>query len=1106
MGALDRPARQLAVLLFTDIVGSTAQRQRLGETVADELHAAIDHMQTDVVSTNGGSVVKRTGDGVMAAFASVAAALGCAAGLQMEVARLGSNLAEPVVLRIGVAAGEVTAHAGDFHGMPVILAARLCDACGDGGVLVSDLARALVAGDPNIELADPLELDLKGIDGTSVAWQLRWRATESIAELPAPLRRDSRFAFVGRDAEWERLNHAWNRVRGADQHVVLVSGPPGVGKTRLAAEFADFARADGALVLFGRNGESLSVPYEPFAEAFRQYVGEQPSWALARRLGSSRGDLVRLLPDLVDRVADLPEPVHSDPETERFRLFEAVVQWLSTASEVTPIVLVLDDLQWAAPQTVQLIRHLAVSSTPMSVLILGTVRDTGGDAGGTGAGDAGAAVRAVNLALPSARLTGLVLSGFDEPTTLKFLEGAAGHDLGADGDRVAELVYAQTRGNPFFCRELAFHMVETGALENVDGRWRLGVEFSSIGVPDSVRSTVTDRLGRLPERSRSALLWASMIGLEFDLEVVEALVDFDAEDLLVAIEGAVGAGVLEELGADRFQFTHALVRSTLYESVGTTRRVRMHRQVAEALEAQLHAGAAVRLADLAHHFFEGARGEGIVQAITYSRLAADQAMEQLAYDEADRLYRRAVELADKLPRSVDFDPAQRCTLLTELAMAAHRSGDPGVRELFEAAMAAAAELDDPNLQAAVLLAGARGAASAAGTVDHERVAQLQQVLVGLDTADDPVRAKLLALLATELQFTSAIDVVTATSEHALSMARRLGDAETLVFVLMQRVGTIRLAEVLDEQLADLVELGRLSRDIGDPLAEFFAAYRAADVYLQLGDLAGFERSTHDVRTLFARLGQPPLEIRMLRIIEEGAWLHGDLAEAERCLDSMWSLAVELGAQRQVIAQYGGALTKVVAARGRPELGVPWYEQLAAFSEVEGFRAGLAVILAQSGHHERAHALYDELMRADVSTLSMNLTRTHTLCFLASLCAEFGDVDRATAIEAELSKYRNIWVVAGSGSYGPVTHFLARLAALQGRVDDAYELFAAADASCVSMDAPLLRAWNLIAWAHECAGTDRARELLDDAVALAEPRGAVGIVQAARHAEGVIGSR
>ncbi len=899
----------------------------------------------------------------------------------------------------------------------------------------------------------------------------------------------------GATEEWERLVEQWDRVLAGEQHVALVEGPPGVGKTRLVAEFAEFARSSGATVLFGRNDESLGVPYAPFAEAFRQYIASQPSWALARRLGTARGELVRLCPELADLIPLLPEPVRSDAETERFRLFEAVGEWLSTAASVRPIMLVLDDLQWATPETVQLTRHIAQITAAMPVLVLCTVRDSPTDHTLHSAG--GAIDPVASLQAGVDRFTRISLAEFDRGTTLAFLEGAAGHELGEDGALLAGLVHQQTGGNAFFCRELAFHLVETGSIVQIDGRWRLVVPFESIGVPDSVRTTVTDRLGRLSESGRRTLMLASVIGQRFDVGLVEDVSDPAGSDLLGTLEECVAAGLLAEVDVDRFQFTHAIVRSTLYDSIGTTRRARIHRQIVASIERDLDVGRPVRFSELAHHAAIGARDDDVARAIGYCRRAGDQAMAQLAYSDSERFYLSAVELADRWPGSIEAK--ERCELLTLLASGALRAGDPEVHDRFAAAIGAAVELGDPRVLAHALLAGSRGAATTPGTVDVERVRLLRQVLDQLPATDDPLRAKLLADLAIEIQYTGDAESMFTLGDQALAMARRLGDDETLAFVLTQRVGAIRFAERLDEQLGDLVELIRLSRAIGDPHAEFLAEFRSVSVYLQLGDRAGFEQALEQVRTLCPSLGQRDLERRWFRVEEEAAWLHGDLDAAESWLERFWTTSAELGEQTQARATYTGQIAKVLSARGRPEVAVPLYAKLAVYRKVEGFRAGLAVMLLQSGEPEPARDIYDELMELGPENLSRNPAYLHTLGFLASLCADFGDRAGAPSIEVLLSPYRNLWIEAGSNTYGPAVQFLARLADLQGQDDRARELFAEADERCVVMGAPILRAWNQIAWAAAAVrwGEEAlAARLLDEATAVGDELGAPGVTAAA----------
>ncbi len=236
--------------------------------------------------------------------------------------------------------------------------------------------------------------------------------------------------------------------------IALLSGEPGVGKTRLAAELARAAHDDGAIVLYGRCDEELGVPYQPFVEALRPFVAASTPEELAEHAAPYGGDLARLVPQLAERVPDLPEPLHADAETERARQFDAVTSFLASIAATAPVVLVLDDLHWAAKPTLLLLRHLARTDDSMPLLVVGTYRDT----------DLGRAHPLADMLadfrreVPTERIS---LQGLDGDEVAEFLAAAAGQALDADGEILARRVHAETEGNPFFLSQVLNHLAES---------------------------------------------------------------------------------------------------------------------------------------------------------------------------------------------------------------------------------------------------------------------------------------------------------------------------------------------------------------------------------------------------------------------------------------------------------------------------------------------------------------------------------------------------------------------------------------------------------------------------------------------------------------------
>ncbi len=615
-GGGPRSGPALAAILFTDIVGSTALRSELGEDAADDLRRAHEADLTTAVDHHQGRMVKTLGDGVMAVFAGVADAVAAAEAAQQATDARRRPGRPVLAIRVGISAGDVVEEDGDCHGTPVIEAARLCAEAEADQILCSAPVQWLSRGRGDHTFLPVGELALKGLPEPVPALEVVWVPAGSSRCRVRPARGARRGSPIPLRGPGRRAGGAAYRLEASrhrrGRRVVLLAGEPGVGKTRLAGQVARAAHDDGAPVLFGRCDEDLGVPFQPFVEALRQQVGLLGGDDLDGRLGEHPGELARLVPDVAVRWPAVGSPTTADPETERYRLFEAVTSWLAAASADQGLVLVLDDLHWAGRPTLLLVRHLIRTPDALRLLVIGTYRDTDLD-------------RSHPLAEVLADLRRepgverLALRGLDPDGVASFLEAAGGQALDEPGQVLAAAIAQETEGNPFFVGEVLSHLVESGALYVEDGRWTSNRTIEEMGIPEGVRDVIGRRLSRLSDLTNDVLTRASVIGQVIELAVLVAVCDEDEDAVLDALEEAVGAGLVRE--SDEVfghRFAHALVRTTLYEELPTVRRVRLHARVGEAIETVHAARLDERAADLAHHFAEAAAGGGVERAIGYA--------------------------------------------------------------------------------------------------------------------------------------------------------------------------------------------------------------------------------------------------------------------------------------------------------------------------------------------------------------------------------------------------------------------------------------------------------------------------------------------------------
>ena len=1032
--SIEEPGLATATVLFTDLVGSTGLRSQLGEEAAEELRRRHDLLLASAVETHHGQVVKGLGDGVMATFAGASDGVAAAVAIQQAIDRhnRSATRAVPLSVRIGLSAGDVSFEEGDCFGTPVIEAARLCAAASGGQILAAEMVRWLVRGGGD-RFSSVGTLDLKGLPDPVPACEVAWPPLPGAPVSLPPLLTDVGRIFVGRGEPLHRLEELWKEAVAGERRVALVAGEPGVGKTRLVAELARKAHAVGTVVLAGRCDEDLGVPFQPFVEALRHLVDHVEASELPRRLGRYAGELERLLPGLSECLGDTPAPLRSDPETERYRLFEAVTAWLAASSAHEPVLLILDDLQWAAKPTLLLLRHIVRSPERAGLLIVGTYRDT----------ELQHDHPLVELLADLRRDHGierLSLSGFDQAAVADFMAQAAGHEMDEDGLVLARTIHAETEGNPFFVREILRHLTETGAVVERDGRWVTNQAVEDLGVPEGVREVVGRRVARLSRDANRVLRVAAVVGTEFELPVVGGAGEIDEDALLSAVEEAMAARLVLEIPgpAGRHRFTHALVRETLYDQLSGNRRVALHRRAAEMIE-ELHADALDdHLPALAHHWARAsAAAAEWALAADYATRAGDRSLAQLANDEAAGYYRQALELREQAGAPPD---ARLCALMISLGEAQRRAGDAAHRDTLLAAGHLAQQLGAADLLARAALANHRGLFSRAGAVDGERVAALEVAVRAAGRSDSRERAQLLAALASELHFAYDERRVQLARE-GLAIARRLGEPSTLAGALVSLWLASWDFTAVGERSILAGELSQIAGQLDDPVLEFHVGMARCLTGSEQGDAATADQGLRTCTRIAEDLGQPVLRWRAAGLRSHRAFMDARWDDVERFAQEALRLG-EAAGQPDAASLSDICLLRIL--QGRPEEAAALIRRLVEqFAGSPVYHAALAWACADAGRGEESRVIVTRLRRPTFEALPRDYLGLVTLVFLSRACARLGETSSAQELYDLLRPHQSAVAIGQSVWLGPVAYDLGLLAATLGRYDEADAHFAEA---------------------------------------------------------------
>jgi DNA-binding SARP family transcriptional activator len=897
-----------------------------------------------------------------------------------------------------------------------------------------------------------------------------------------------RHALVGRATELAFLEGCRERAAEDVRQLVLLAGDAGIGKTRTAAEFARRAHDGGAVVLYGRFDEQTTAPYQPLVEMLRGWSAGTSLEPLRERLGSRAAELGILLPEFGPPPSGAPPALRAaGADVQRVRFFDAVAAVVGEIGAHAQVVMVFDDVHWADRPTLQLLRYLVRSPQPRGALFVGAYRAAELD-------PAHPLHELVGDLRREGTLKRLELTGLEEREVGE-LVGALGAREPAPGFVAA--LHGETEGNPFFIEEVVRHLRES------DGEFGAGASLEAAGVPEGVREVTARRVQRLSADAQHAVRVASVIGREFDFELLERVGPVTGDALVGALEEAAEARVLREAGPiGRYVFAHALVRATLYDGISRLRRARLHGRVGEALAELRTADLDPYLPQLAHHFAEAAPVGTPERAIDFALAAARRAARLFAWEEAAQLYRTALQARDL---AGEADDRLRCELLLALGEAEERAGqDDAGQATFLAAADTARGLGDAALLGRAAL-GFAGPWAMLGRVDPARVQRLEEALAALGDQDTPLRARLLARLALELYYLGDPEPRLALTAEAVAIAHRIGDPRTIAACLDARHYALWRPETVEERLAVAGELRRVAELTGDPELELEgAAWTVVDL-LELGDVQGADVQIAAASELAEALHRPVWLWWTSGFRCARAQLAGDFEAAEALAQETLAIG-QRGQAENAVHYYAQAIFNIRREQGRlDEVEDAVRQLIALYPAIPAWRTGLALLLVELGRMDEARAEFDALAAVGFESLPRDANWLIGVTLLAEVCGALRDGERAPALYALLEPYagRNVVVGRAATCNGSASRLLGILAATMRRWDEAERHFADALEMHERIGARPWQARTLVALAEMCllrrarGDKARARGLLADAVVLADAVGMPALGERAR---------
>ncbi|NQW18023.1 MAG: AAA family ATPase [Chloroflexi bacterium] len=893
--------------------------------------------------------------------------------------------------------------------------------------------------------------------------------------------------YVGRETELDRVSDLLESAMGAGGGVAMLTGEPGIGKTRTAQEVSERARQLGFRAVWGRCLESEGVPaFWPWSQVIRDLTDDLGRERALEYMGDGAADIATFSNEIREALPQFtPRAPLEYPAPARFRIYESINRFLRTTAQEAPLLIVLDDLQWADGPSLAVLEFMASELADSQILVIGTYRDD-------------EVTRRHPLSSTLGELTRLVqptrlhLKGFTRAEVSRYLEGTSSF---VPRRNLASTLHEQTNGNPLFLGEIIRLLDDSREVDQAT----TGVEHLLARVPEGVRDVIGRRLDRLSETCNDVLALAAVISRQFQVSVLTRASLVPERELYDALGEAEAARLIEPVSGrvDEYQFTHPLMRETLYDEISTLSRSNMHRDIAEAIEEIEATRIELYMPQLAHHYFEASRSGRASKAVEYCRRAARQAMQQLAPDESASFCGMALQTLHMID---DRDEVTECELLLELGDAERDSGELlAATATFRRASELAIKLGSPFLQARAAL-GFEETGWRPGWPGDDSVELLDHALAVLPKEDSELRSKCLASRYRALVFSGRRNEAISSWEESVAIARRLEDPQTLTFALHSLLYDRWWTDV-ERRIAVANEVIEIAVGVGDWDRAVQAGSYRLGYYVDIGDYRTFNRTLQTQYQEHTRLARHPFNEYVLAGWQAvSALAEGRLSDAEALCRSALPMGRRLKGHDS-IGVFGVQMFNIRRTQGRLGELAPIVQQFVEQSNSGAWRPGLALMYTELGLRDEAREQFELLAKDDFAGVPADVLWLGTMSYLAEICSFLGDTDRARILYDLLLPFGELNSTIGMPPMplGSVQMYLGLLAYTFGELDLALDHHNAAVLKSRDMGSPPLVARAelehgiLLLLSSDSGDRERGRLLLESARGIAEQIGMAGLL-------------